>query len=80
LFIKGLDDRQTDLESNARILGIEIEKTFSEENENLRWKNFKQLGATEMYDVVSKKAFPSTRYPDELLQSSIHPTGTSEVQ
>jgi len=37
LFIKGLDDRQTDLESNARILGIEIEKTFSEENENLRW-------------------------------------------
>ncbi|PHS33629.1 MAG: DNA methyltransferase [Alkaliphilus sp.] len=58
LFIKGLDDRQTDLESNARILGIEIEKTFSEENENLRWKNFKQLGATEMYDVVSKKAFP----------------------
>ncbi|MGL5256501.1 MAG: type I restriction-modification system subunit M N-terminal domain-containing protein, partial [Proteocatella sp.] len=58
LFIKGLDEKQTDLEKNAEILGIEVEKTFSDEQENLRWKNFKQLSASEMYDTVSKKVFP----------------------
>lgn len=58
LFIKGLDEKQTDLEKNAEILGIEVEKMFSDEQEDLRWKNFKQLSASEMYDTVSKKVFP----------------------
>lgn len=58
LFIKGLDEKQTDLEKNAEFLGIEVEKTFSDEQEYLRWKNFKQLSASEMYDTVSKKVFP----------------------
>lgn len=58
LFIKGLDDKQTDLEQNAEILGIEIDKIFHEKEENLRWKNFKQLPAADMYDVVSKQVFP----------------------
>lgn len=58
LFIKGLDEKQTDLEKNAEFLGIEVEKMFSDEQENLRWKNFKQLSASEMYDTVSKKVFP----------------------
>lgn len=58
LFIKGLDEKQTDLERNAEFLGIEVEKMFSDEQENLRWKNFKQLSASEMYDTVSKKVFP----------------------
>ncbi|MCM1991301.1 type I restriction-modification system subunit M [Oceanirhabdus seepicola] len=58
LFIKGLDDKQNDLDQNAELLGIEAEKIFKEDQQNLRWKNFKQLGATEMYEVVSKKVFP----------------------
>jgi type I restriction enzyme M protein len=58
LFIKGLDDKQTDIEQNASILGIEGEKIFSCEEQDLRWKNFKQLGAVEMFEVVSKKVFP----------------------
>lgn len=58
LFIKGLDEKQTDLEKNAEFLGIEVEKMFSDEQEDLRWKNFKQLSASEMYDTVSKKVFP----------------------
>ncbi len=58
LFIKGLDDKQNDMETNAGLLGIEADKIFDDEQQNLRWKNFKQLGATEMYDVVSKKVFP----------------------
>lgn len=58
LFIKGLDDKQTDLEKNAELLGIEVDKIFSDEQENLRWHKFKQLSASNMYDMVSKKVFP----------------------
>ncbi len=58
LFIKGLDDKQNDLEQNAALLGIEADKIFKDDQQDLRWKNFKQLGATEMYEVVSKKVFP----------------------
>lgn len=58
LFIKGLDDRQNDLEQNAEILGIEVEKIFADNQQNIRWKNFKQLGATEMYQVISQEVFP----------------------
>nr|WP_288070925.1 class I SAM-dependent DNA methyltransferase [Methanolobus sp.] len=58
LFIKGLDEKQTDLEKNAELLGIEVDKIFSDEQENLRWHKFKQLSASDMYDMVSKKVFP----------------------
>ncbi|SMP71383.1 type I restriction-modification system subunit M [Anoxynatronum buryatiense] len=58
LFIKGLDDKQTDLEQNAEILGIESERIFTPDQENYRWKNFKQLHANAMYEVVSKQVFP----------------------
>lgn len=58
LFIKGLDEKQTDLEKNAELLGIEVDKIFSDEQENLRWQKFKQLSASDMYDIVSKKVFP----------------------
>lgn len=58
LFIKGLDDKQNDLDQNAALLGIECKKIFSDEQQHLRWKNFKQQGAEKMYDVVSKEVFP----------------------
>lgn len=58
LFIKGLDDKQIDLDNNAGILGIDADKIFRDDQQNLRWKNFKQLGAIDMYEVVSKKVFP----------------------
>ena len=58
LFIKGLDDKQTDLERNAELLGIEVEKIFSDEQQNYRWQKFKQLSAVDMYEIVSQKAFP----------------------
>jgi len=49
LFIKGLDDRQTDLEADASLLGLEVEKIFAENQQKLRWRNFKQKPAEEMY-------------------------------
>lgn len=58
LFIKGLDDKQNDLDQNAALLGIESKKIFNDEQQDLRWSKFKQKGAVEMYDIVSKKVFP----------------------
>jgi type I restriction enzyme M protein len=57
LFIKGLDDKQNDEELDASILGLEPKMIFTEEQQHLRWKNFKQKGAVEMYEVVSRKVF-----------------------
>lgn len=58
LFIKGLDEKQTDLEKNSELLGIKVNKIFSEDQENLRWQKFKQLNASDMYEMISKKVFP----------------------
>ncbi len=37
LFIKGLDDRQNDLDQNAAILGIESRAVFAPKEQHLRW-------------------------------------------
>lgn len=58
LFIKGLDDKQNDEELDASILGLEAKMIFDEKQQHLRWKNFKQKGAIEMYEVVSREVFP----------------------
>lgn len=59
MFIKGLDDRQIALEKDAALLGgIEIEKTFKDEDEELRWSVFKDFSAERMYQVVQTKVFP----------------------
>lgn len=58
LFIKGLDDKQNDLDLNAALLGIDSKKIFNGDQQSLRWSEFKQMGAVEMFDIVSKKVFP----------------------
>jgi len=46
LFIKGLDDRQNDLEANAALLGIEADRIFGPDQQALRWSHFRQLPAS----------------------------------
>jgi len=53
LFIKGLDDKQNDLEANASLLGIEAEKIFAEDQQDLRWHRFKQKPAKQMMKVFT---------------------------
>ncbi len=66
LFIKGLDDKQIFLEKNAEILGIEIEESvFNEDQQEYRWENFRHLDANKMYDLVSRKVFPFIKKIDE---------------
>ncbi len=58
LFIKGLDDIETTKENEAAFLGLTYEGMFKEENKNLRWSQFKNMEATEMYNIVLNKVFP----------------------
>ena len=52
IFIKLLDDKQLRSERDAILLGIEPKKFFNEEQQNLRWSNFKELEAQKMYDTM----------------------------
>ena len=59
LFIKRLDELQFRKEEQATLLGNEIESPiFTSEQKRLRWSQFKDLEAREMYEVVSSEVFP----------------------
>ncbi|GGJ61334.1 type I restriction enzyme M protein [Anoxybacillus voinovskiensis] len=58
LFIKGLDEAETYREQEAAILGVDFERMFPEDKQHLRWSKFKNLEASQMYDIVSNEVFP----------------------
>ncbi|WMT20359.1 type I restriction-modification system subunit M [Parageobacillus toebii] len=58
LFIKGLDEAENQREQEAALLGIEFERIFPEDKQHLRWSKFKNLEASQMYEIVSKEVFP----------------------
>jgi type I restriction enzyme M protein len=58
LFIKGLDEVETQREQEASLLGIEFERIFPEDKQHLRWSKFKNLEANQMYEIVSNEVFP----------------------
>ena len=58
LFIKGLDDKEIVKENDALLLGIDFDRTFPEDKQNLRWSKFKNFEAETMYDVVANEVFP----------------------
>ena len=57
IFIKSLDDKQLQWEAEAELLGTSPKRIFSEDQEMLRWHNFKELSAESMYEVVSEHVF-----------------------
>lgn len=58
LFIKGLDETETTNENEAMFLGIDFERTFNDDQQELRWSKFKNYEASEMYDIVANNVFP----------------------
>lgn len=59
LFIKGLDDNEKKKEKDAELLGIPHEHPlFPEDQPELRWTSFSNMGPEEMFEVVSQKVFP----------------------
>jgi type I restriction enzyme M protein len=53
LFIKRLDDRQNDLEANAALLGLEVEKILDQDQQNLRWSRFKHDPAEKIFKIFT---------------------------
>ena len=58
IFIKSLDDKQIQNEAEANLLGVEPRVIFDEENDELRWHNFKEFEAEKMFNIVANKVFP----------------------
>lgn len=58
LFMKALDEVETNNEQTEQILGVKFKRIFDEEHQDCRWSKFKNMSATEMFKVVSEKAFP----------------------
>lgn len=59
LFIKQLDEVETQREADAAILGFEPDRIFAEDAQDYRWSRFKNLGdAAQMYELIQTKVFP----------------------
>jgi len=69
LFIKRLDELQTNEENKVEMLGIEMERRIFPEGsdsrgepyDNLRWSRFKNFEAREMMRIVDEHVFPFLR-------------------
>ena len=58
LFIKGLDESETNNEQTEQLLGVKFDRIFDDEHQDCRWSKFKNLSADEMYNLMSNKIFP----------------------
>ena len=58
LFLKELDDKEISKEKDSQLLGINYNRIFDDEHQDCRWSKFKNLSSNQMYEIVSKKAFP----------------------
>lgn len=59
LFMKQLDEVETQREADAMLLGYEPDRIFADSEQEYRWSRFKDLGkADAMYELVQEKVFP----------------------
>jgi len=60
LFMRQLDERQTQMERKARLQGGKLENPiFSKNDRDIRWSNFKnKTDAQKMYQLIKDRAFP----------------------
>ena len=68
LFIKQLDDIETENEANAALLGFENEeKIFGPEQQNYRWSKFKNMAPAVQFQLMQEEIFPFIKnlHPDD---------------
>ena len=58
LFIKGLDEVETNNEQTEQLLGVKFNRIFDEEHQDCRWSKFKNLSADAMFNTMTTKIFP----------------------
>ena len=54
LFVKGLDEIETNNEKNDVLLGIKSKRIFDEQHQICRWSNFKDYPAEKMFKTMSE--------------------------
>ena len=58
LFMKALDEVETNNEQTEQLLGVKFNRIFDEEHQDCRWSKFKNMSAPEMFKTVSERVFP----------------------
>lgn len=60
MFIRSLDEKETENEAMEMLSGKPITKIFpqDENGQSMRWSNFKEKDAREIFDIVSQHVFP----------------------
>lgn len=58
MFIKSLDDRETENEAEELVLGVKLPRIFPEDKQHLRWNDFKNKDSQSMYEIVQQEVFP----------------------
>lgn len=61
LFIRRLDDLQNLADRKARVTGTLERTIFGPGQQDLRWSNFKNMGADRMFEIVGGEVFPFLR-------------------
>lgn len=60
MFIRSLDEKEIENETMEMLIGKSVHKIFppDEEGQSMRWHNFKERDAREIFAIVSQKVFP----------------------
>ena len=57
LFIKGLDEIETNNEQTEQLLSVKFNRIFDDEHQDCRWSKFKNMPADAMFDLMNRKIF-----------------------
>lgn len=62
LYMRRLDNEQTRAENKANVLGLPVENpVFGPDQQQLRWKQLKNLDSSQMHTMIANKVFPFLR-------------------
>ena len=63
MFIRSLDEKEQETESLENMTGEKMPKIFPQSavGQSMRWSKFKNSDSREIYEIISKRVFPSLK-------------------
>ena len=63
MFIRSLDEKETEQEQFANLMGTKAEKIFpqTESGQEMRWSKFKNRDSGEIFNIISQRVFPAIK-------------------
>lgn len=63
MFIRSLDEKETEQEQFANLAGIEAETIFPQtpSGQEMRWSRFKNRSAADIFSIISQRVFPAIK-------------------